>query len=92
MVPNLVPRPAGEPDWEAPALGRLLRHFDERFARFDYLAGPDLSIADFCVVAMTIYFRRLGFPFERYPALSAWYRRLHALPAWRDTNAEPWLA
>jgi hypothetical protein len=40
---------------------------------------------------MTIYFRRFDFPFATWPAFAAWYERVHALPAWRAINVEPWV-
>ncbi|MCH9680129.1 MAG: glutathione S-transferase family protein [Deltaproteobacteria bacterium] len=92
MVPGLVPQPKGEPDWNAAALRPLLAMLEGHLGRRDHLAGGSLSIADFAVAAMTIYFRRLGFPFDDYPALSRWYTRVHALPAWREINVEPWVS
>lgn len=91
MVPTLVGPPTTDPDWDAQRLKPLLRHLEGRLGKHAYVAKMDLSLADFSLVAMTIYFRRLGFPFERYPAFADWYHRVHALPAWQQTNVEPWL-
>lgn len=91
MVPNLVGQPADEPEWDAPALVPLLRKLDAHLREHEYLARDALSLADFAVAAMTIYFRRLGFPFADYPALTDWYGRIHAQPGWQATHADPWI-
>ena len=90
LLPQLVVAPERGPDWQRPALKALLDHLDKRFGEAAYIAGEALTIADFCIAGMTIYFRRLGFPYDAYPAFSAWYQRIHALESWRSTNVEPW--
>jgi glutathione S-transferase len=68
-------------------VGHLEQHLVDRV----FLLGDALTGADFGVIAMTIYFRRFGFPFERYPKFTAWYQRMHGLPAWRAVNVDPWV-
>ena len=91
MAPEFVQAPDGEPQWASPELARLLEHLEQRLRDSEHLAGSAATLADFSVAAMTIYFRRLGFPFSSYPAFCSWYERMHALPAWKSTSAEPWL-
>ncbi len=91
MVPSLIGPPSGEPQWSASELVALLRQLERRLAISAHLAGDEPTLADFSVAAMTIYFRRLGFPFASYPALAAWYARVHGLSGWRSTSEEPWL-
>ncbi|MDH5671047.1 MAG: glutathione S-transferase family protein [Myxococcales bacterium] len=90
MVPALVDPPKGPCDWDARGLTPLLKHLETRLAERPYLAGAEPTLADFSVIAMTIYFERLDFPFARYPSLGGWYRRVHALDGWRHTNGQPW--
>jgi glutathione S-transferase len=91
MAPAYVQAPSAEPRWDAPQLTALLQHLEQRLQQTPFLGGDELTLADFSVIAMTIYFRRLGFPFASYPALGAWYERTHALPGWKSTSAEPWI-
>lgn len=90
MVPSHFPEPATGPTWDAPDLSPLLRHLEEQLSAERFLGGSAVTLADFSVSAMTIYFRRLGFPFERYPALAAWYTRVHATAGWSSTSTPPW--
>lgn len=90
MVPHLVSAPQGEPEWNDRELTALLRYLDAHLAEQAYLAGDAPTLADVSVIAMTIYFRRFGFPAAGYPAFGAWYERMHARPAWQAINVEPW--
>jgi glutathione S-transferase len=92
LLPNLVPAPAAEPDWNAAALAPLMGVLDTTLSASSFLAGEELSIADFAVAGMTTYFAVAGFPFEKYPAFNDWYRRIDMLDAWRATREPLWAA
>ncbi len=83
---QLLPRTA----WKDRELEGLLRHLDAHLGERPYLAGDAPTLADLSVIAMTIYFRRVGLPQATYPAFDAWYQRMHARPARQAINVEPW--
>lgn len=90
LVPGHVPKPESPVDWEdgicAPVLAHLEHHLDGR----NFLVRDELTHADFSVAGMTTYFAVAGFPFDRYPHIAAWCRRLDSIPAWEDTLSEIW--
>jgi glutathione S-transferase len=49
-----------------------------------WLIGEQLTIADFSVGALVPSAERLGLPIGDYPEILRWYKRLAALPAWRE--------
>ncbi len=50
-----------------------------------YLVGSAPTLADFAVGSYLHYAAAAQLPLERYPNIRAWYARIEALPAWRDT-------
>jgi glutathione S-transferase len=92
LLPNLIAAPAAEPDWSAATLAPLMSVLDTALSSASFLAGDELSIADFAVAGMTTYFAAAGFPFKKYPAFHAWYRRIDMLDAWRATREPLWSA
>lgn len=91
MAPQYIEAPEGDPRWDEPQLVGLARHLEGVLTTRPFLAGEHLTLADVSVAGMTIFFSRLGFPFDDFPNLAAWYRRIHGRPAWRETNIEPWV-
>ena len=92
LRPDVVPAPAAAPAWGNDALAPLLAELERQLATRPFVAGSDLTIADFSVAGMMTYFRAAGFPFPEWPHLGDWYARIEALPAWRATEAELWSA
>lgn len=90
LLPDARPKPDEEPHWDDPKLVAPLRRLEGRLSQSPFLAGVEASIADFSVAGMTTYFRRCGFPFGRYTAISAWHARIEALEAWRETATALW--
>lgn len=90
LLPDVVPPPAAPPDWGAAALAPLLDTLERQLAARAFLAGESVTIADFCVAGMMTYFRPAAFPFHAYPRLAAWYERMEALPAWRESEDPLW--
>lgn len=90
LLPEAVPAPAGPPDWGSAQLAPLLGLLEQRLAAHPFLAGAELTLADFCVAGMATYFRAAEFPFAARPRLAAWYARIEALPAWRETEDPLW--
>jgi glutathione S-transferase len=90
LLPDMLPAPAGPPDWADPQLEPLLGLLGAHLANRSFLVGASLSIADLGVAGMMTYFRAAAFPFERFPALAAWFARIESLEAWMDTAVAPW--
>jgi glutathione S-transferase len=90
LLPDLLPAPARAPTWEDAALAPVLGLVEAHLAARDFFTGSDLTLADFAMAGMATYFRACDFPFASFPGLRAWYARVEALPAWRDTAAPPW--
>jgi len=65
---------------------------DNSLSASSFLAGDEITIADFAVAGMATYFAVAGFPFEKYPAFSDWYRRIDMQDAWRATREPLWSA
>ena len=92
LLPNLVAAPAAQPDWNAPTLAPLLNNLEATLSTSSFLVDDELSIADFAVAGMTTYFAAADFPFNKYPAFDAWYRRIESLDAWHATREPLWSA
>ncbi len=54
-----------------------------------WLAGHDLTIADFSVGVWTPSAQLLGLPIAKYPEILRWYDGLAALPAWQASLVRP---
>jgi glutathione S-transferase len=87
LFPQRIPAPRTMPDWTTASLQPLLETLETTLGGHMFLAGGDLSIADFSVAGMMTYFSAARFPFEAFPALSRWYRAVEALESWRSTEA-----
>lgn len=67
---------------------RALAVMEQRLAAADWLAGSAISVADIALYAYTHMAGEGGFDLSRYPAVSAWLRRVAGTPghvpiAWR---------
>lgn len=90
LRPDAVPAPPRQPDWRDPQLDPLLQRLETQLRSRSFLAGAELTLADFSVAGMATYFRTAGFPFAAFPHLEAWYQRIEALDAWRATAVSLW--
>lgn len=90
LRPDAVPAPNGEPNWAHEGLQPLLVFLDHHLDGRRYLTGDALTLADFSVAAMTMFFRSNRFPFGDYPSLRDWCGRIEALDAWQATAEGPW--
>ena len=90
VVPALASSPAVEVDWENARARELARDLDDHLRARRFLAGDEITLADFSVAGMMTYARPAGFPFEAFPRLDEWYARIEELEAWRATAAGPW--
>lgn len=79
----------GEPD-EArieqglAAYARAAPILDAQLGNNRYVAGPDLTIADFSLGAVLNLSEPAGFPLEQYSNIRRWHGELTELPGWRQ--------
>ncbi len=86
---QLIRTPAAQRDHAAldeavSSTARVMTIAESQLAKHDWLAGPWMTLADFSFGSQL--FRYFTLPFERaeLPALSAYYQRLCALPAYAE--------
>lgn len=80
----------GQPDPQLVRQGEekfrpLARVLDARLARSPFLAGNEVTLADFVVAGSATYLERGRFPVDDVPHVRAWWARLHEIDAWNDT-------
>jgi glutathione S-transferase len=80
----------GVVSWNDPSFVPLAALLETQLASRTFVAGDELTLADFSVAAMMTYARAGNFPFSAYPGIAAWYARIEALEAWRATATPPW--
>ena len=71
------------------AFNREARVLDAHLAKQPYLAGKELTLADFSVAAPLFYAKEAELPLASYAHLRDWFGRVSALPAWRETAPTP---
>ena len=69
-------------------LAEAARVLDKHLATRQWLAGVDVTLADYAVVAPLMYKDKARLPLDAYPHLLAWFERVQALPAWQHTAHE----
>jgi glutathione S-transferase len=77
--------------WEDRSFSDQANFLDDQLRDRAFLAGEELTLADFSVAGMLTYARAASFPFDRWPNVAAWYARLEALEAWSASAVEPWI-
>ncbi len=77
------PHPPVQVNWADPSFMVQARLLDGQLVGCPYILGDELTLADFSVAAMMMYARPAGFPFDIYPNISAWLKRIESLPAWQ---------
>lgn len=89
---NLVKKLLFGSDGDAAALKNAEEAFhrdaallDAHLAKQQYLVAGALTLADFSVASYLHYAAAAKLPLEGYKNIRAWYARVEALPAWRET-------
>lgn len=67
------------------AFNRDARLLDAHLARQPYLAGKELTLADFSVAATLFFVKQAEMPIEPYARVQEWFARVSALPCWKET-------
>jgi glutathione S-transferase len=68
-------------------LARAAGVLDKHLAGRRWLVWDGVTLADYAVAAPLMYRERARLPLDDYPHLLAWFERVQALPAWRNTEA-----
>lgn len=84
-----VPAP-GRVNWDHEGFQTVVKFLDAHLKGREFIAGDELSLADFSIAGMMMYVRPARFPFENFPYLDAWYDRIESLEAWKATAVGPW--
>lgn len=98
VAPLVVPQPSGaqaapaDVDWGDARFRRTGGFLDAQLAGRTFLAGEELTLADFSVAGMMTYARRARFPFDAYANIARWYEGIEQLDAWQATAADLWRA
>ena len=58
---------------------------EAHLAKQPYLAGKDVTLADFSVAAPLFYAERANLPLAPYAHVKEWFGRVSALPCWQET-------
>ena len=67
------------------AFNKEVAVLEAHLAKQPNLAGEEVTLADFSVVAPLFYAERAGLPLASYPNVSGWFARVAALPCWKET-------
>ena len=76
--------------WGDARFRSLASFLDEHLRGCRFLAGGEVTLADFSVAAMMMYAHVARFPFDQFESIAAWYARIEALDAWKATAVGPW--
>jgi glutathione S-transferase len=71
------------------AFNRDAQVLDSHLAKQPYLAGDDLTLADFAVAGLLFLAAKAELPIAPYAHLRDWFARVSALPAWHATAPQP---
>jgi glutathione S-transferase len=77
-------------DWSDASFVDQARFLDAHLQGRAFIAGDEVTLADFCVAAMLMYVHHAGFPFEAHGRIHEWYERVERLEAWTGTAVPPW--
>ena len=68
---------------------RVAPVLDDQLGSSRFVAGPDLTVADFSIGAILNLSEMAGLPVEEYPNIRRWHDELGALPGWRQAMVSP---
>ncbi|WP_395404698.1 glutathione S-transferase family protein [Pseudoduganella sp. UC29_106] len=61
---------------------------DNHLAGREWVSGNALTLADYALAAPLMYLEKGRLPLTQYANIMAWFQRVQALPAWKQTEAE----
>jgi glutathione S-transferase len=68
---------------------RVAPVLDDQLGSSRFVAGPDLTVADFSIGAILNLSEMAGLPVDEYPNIRRWHGELGALPGWRQAMVSP---
>lgn len=80
---------AGDPafiDKLTPQCHKALLILNEQLAQSEYIAGDNLSIADFSLAGNVFCYQQLSINFDPFPHVCTWLNKLSRLPCWQKTH------
>lgn len=74
---------------EVEKLNKVLDVYESILSKQPYLAGQEFSLADLSHLPYSEYLHKVGItePFEKRPAVQAWWQRISARPSWKKLTA-----
>lgn len=90
LLPDILPEPTDKANWQDEILVKQLDFLESSLVQKSWLVDDQISLADYAVAAMTTYFHVAEFPFDNYPNITAWYKRLSSTEAWKNTEVPLW--
>ena len=90
LLPEVLPAPQSTPEWDNEQCTKQINYLENILSDRKWLAGQELSLADYAVAAMTTYFKVSDFSFKSYPNVSKWLDRLSERDAWKKTEHPLW--
>lgn len=90
----LVPMRGGAPDEalierELPAVRGAFAVLDGHLAERGFMVGDRFTVADLAIAGSLTYARAGRLPVDEYRHLAAWWSRVEARPAWKDSAPPP---
>jgi glutathione S-transferase len=82
MEPDQATLTAEEPKWLA-----LANVLNEQLAKTKYVAGDDITIADFAIMSPMHLHAAQKLPLDNVPNLKRWIADIEKIPAWQSTQA-----
>lgn len=74
---------------EVAAVEEAIQFLDEILSKTDFVAGNELTIADFSIVAsFSTISLVLAFPEAKYPNVQKWFKNMQQLPYYQKANQE----
>jgi glutathione S-transferase len=86
---NWGPPDAAAVEKATQAFHREAQVLDAHLAKQPYLAGSELTLADFAVAAPLFHKDGAELPVAPYAKVQDWFARVAALPAWRESAPAP---
>lgn len=86
LLPKIFPVPSATPHWKSEPLIRQVSLLERHLSEREWLVDENITLADFSVAGMTTYFATTHFPFEQYPNITAWYKKMSETDAWSMTE------
>ncbi len=91
IKPNFFNQDANQAlvDWGRSELQRFAPVLDSALQGREWLVGNTLTLADYSVAHTEMFADAVGFDWNPYANILAWYERMRAIPHWASTAVSP---